>query len=358
MEVHYSNLKLGYDDLCDACDDIVAFANSSSSKLRDVIIYASKKDPHSSCVLENVKTNLINMLNEIYSQLLGPTKKILDMMTEDLEENTGFSGSTAFDFDYENNFIIKMTKSYENLINKGYSEDVAFKYIQNKYSVAESTCEEIKKNYIYSNKFGEIDNYLKLNLPSIEVFNSRVGGSDNFLNNYRRDLIGDIKTRDYYRKKCENENFTIDGDLLNKKIEALKKAYNLSDDDVNKLFAIVTREDVPLWDHTRGEIYYEAANVMSSALNRANSGKYYNVYDEKGDPIKQLFASNQYEGALYKNYSPYLDKAPDEVKDAVCDVLLSGIPSHDRDSFHGAGYVDGIPNKVTYVNGGNNYFNL
>ena len=116
MEVHYSNLKLGYDDLCDACDDIVAFANSSSSKLRDVIIYASKKDPHSSCVLENVKTNLINMLNEIYSQLLGPTKKILDMMTEDLEENTGFSESTAFDFDYENNFIIKMTKLIKGIL--------------------------------------------------------------------------------------------------------------------------------------------------------------------------------------------------------------------------------------------------
>lgn len=354
MEVRYLNLKSGHRMLEMACDNVAQLANGNPSSLKDVIIRADKAgNTFYYGVLVNIKSNLINMVNDIYLHLLGPVKQMLTMM-EDMSDIDLGDVSSAFDFDYEDKLVIQLTDLYGRLSDFGKSESEIFQYIQNNYSVTESTCNEIKKNYEYSKKFGEIGNYL--DYPSIEVIESKVGDRYDFSKNYRGDLVGDIKTSNYYRNKGEDKNYTVDKTLLNEKIKAVKEIYGLSDDEAKKLFAIVAREDVPLGSHSSGQIYYEAANVMSSALNRANSDDYFNV-DDRDNPISQLFTPSQYKGALYDKYSKFLNNTPDEVVDAVCDVLLSGVPSHDYNSYHGAGYVDGIPNKVHFVEGGNNYFN-
>lgn len=359
MKIVYSKLKSGKKDVDDICDNLLAAfsggefskALAAASKCQDSGYYMSE--------LNSVKTSLTNMISEIQDDICKPISNILGMMEDDISDNLEDNNSSyLFDFDYKNNLIINLSHLYGNLKESGKSDEDIFNYIKNEYGFNSKECNDIKANYEYCKLFKSFDNYLNKNLPSSDVVMTEVGRKY-IINNYRDDLIGAIKSSDYYKNKGEDKNFTVDKKLLNEKVIALKKAYNLSDDDANKLFAIVAREDVSLnTGYSSGQIYYEAANVMSSALNRANrTDKYFNV-DRDGDPIKQIFAPSQYEGALYSKYSPFLNKTPDAVVDAVCDVLLSGVPSHNLDSYHGAGFVDGRSDKVNFVQGGNNYFNM
>lgn len=360
MKIVYSKLMSGMKDLEDICDnlDVVFSGNgefskalNAASKCQDSGYYMSE--------LNSVKTSFTNMKNEIQDDICEPISKILDKMEEKISDNLEDKDSSdLFNFDYKNNLIINLSYLYDEKKKSGMSDKDIFKFIEEQYGFNSKECNNIKANYEYCKLFKSFDNYLNKNLPSSDVVLTEVG-SNYIIKNYRDDLIGAIKSSDYYKNKGKDKNFTVDKDLLNEKVIALKKTYNLSDDDANKLFAIVAREDVPLnTGYSSGQIYYEAANVMSSALNRANrTDKYFNVVRD-GDPIKQIFAPSQYEGALYSKYSPFLNKTPDAVVDAVCDVLLSGVPSHDLDSYHGAGYVDGRSDKVNFVKGGNNYFNM
>lgn len=360
MKIVYSKLMSGMKDLEDICDnlDVVFSGNGEFSKALNAASKCQDRGYYMS-ELNSVKTSLTNMISEIQDDICKPISNILGMMEDDISDNLGDNNSSyLFNFDYKNNLIINLSHLYGNLKDSGKTDEEISNYFQNQYGFNSKECNDIRANYEYCKLFKSFDNYLNMNLPSSDVVMTEVGRKY-IINNYRDDLIGAIKSSDYYKKKGEDKDFTVDKDLLNEKVIALKKAYNLSDDDANKLFAIVAREDVPLnTGYSSGQIYYEAANVMSSALNRANrTDKYFNV-ERDGDPIKQIFAPSQYEGALYSKYSPFLNKTPDEVVDAVCDVLLSGVPSHDLDSYHGAGYVDGRDDKVYFVKGGNNYFNM
>lgn len=358
MEIVYSKLKSGKNAVDDVCDNLCLVFGRSGELGKAMITACNCPDGSEyNSVLESVKASLANIINEIQDDLSRPISNILNMMEDDISDNLEDKNS-SFNFDYKNNLIINLSHLYGDLKESGKFDKDIFNSIKNQYGFDDKECNDIKANYEYCKLFEKFDNYLNKNLPSIDVAKTEVGRKY-LLDNYRGDLIGDIKSGDYYKNIGADKDFTVDKELLNKKVIALKKAYNLSDDDANKLFAIVAREDVPLKTvYSSGEIYYEAANVMSSALNRANrTNKYFNV-DRDGDPIKQIFAPSQYEGALYSNYSQFLNNTPDEVVDAVCDVLLSGVPSHDRDSYHGAGYVDGRSDKVSYVRGGNNYFNM
>lgn len=360
MKIVYSKLKSGKNDVDDICDDLsLAFCgNNEMGKAID----AASKCPDSNYYvseLNSIKSSLTNIINEIQNDICKPISNILGMMEDDISDNLEDNNSSyLFDFDYKNNLIINLSHLYGNLKESGKSDEDIFNSFKNEYGFNSKEYNDIKVNYEYCKLFKSFDNYLNKNLPSSDVVMTEVG-QKYIINNYRDDLIGAIKSSDYYKNKGEDKNFTVDKKLLNEKVIALKKAYNLSDDDANKLFAIVAREDVSLnTGYSSGQIYYEAANVMSSALNRANrTDKYFNV-DRDGDPIKQIFAPSQYEGALYSKYSPFLNKTPDAVVDAVCDVLLSGVPSHNLDSYHGAGFVDGRSDKVNFVQGGNNYFNM
>ena len=360
MEIVYSKLKSGKKDVDDICDNLITVFgdNGEFGKAKT----AASKCPNSNdyiSVLNNVKTSFTNIISEIQDDICKPISNILGMTEDDIADNLDDNGSSyLFNYDYKNNLIINLSYLYGDLKKSGMSDENIFKTIEEQYGFNSKECTDIKANYEYCNEFELFDNYLNKNLPSIDVVKTAVG-KKYILENYRDDLIGNIRESDYYKTKGQDENFTVDKELLNSKVEALKKAYNLSDDDANKLFAIVAREDVSLnTGYSSGQIYYEAANVMSSALNRANrTDKYFNV-DRDGDPIKQIFAPSQYEGALYSKYSPFLNKTPDAVVDAVCDVLLSGVPSHNLDSYHGAGFVDGRSDKVNFVQGGNNYFNM
>lgn len=359
MKIVYSKLKSGKNDVDDICDDLsLAFCgNNEMGKAID----AASKCPDSNYYvseLNSIKSSLTNIINEIQNDICNPISNILEKMEDHISDNLEDNNSSyLFDFDYKNNLIINLSHFYGNLKESGKSDEDIFKSIKEQYGFNSKECNDIKTNYEYCNALKMFDNYLNKNLPSVDVINSKVGQKYIF-DNYRDDLIGNIRASDYYKTKGKDENFTVDKELLNSKVEALKKTYNLSDYDAKKLFAIVAREDVPLSKYSNGEIYYEAANVISSALNRANrTDKYFNVARD-GDPIKQLFAPSQYEGAMEGKYNQFLDNTPDAVVDAVCDVLLSGIPSHDYDSYHGSGYVDGRSDKVNLLSGGNNYFNM
>lgn len=363
MEIVYSKLKSGKNAVDDVCDNLCIVFGRSGELGKAMITACNCPDgSYYNSVLESVKASLANIINEIQDDLSRPISNILNMMEDDISDNLEDKNS-SFNFDYKNNLIINLSHLYGDLKESGNSDEDIFNSIKNQYGFNSKECNDIKTNYEYCNLFKTFDNYLNKNLPSIDVAKTEVVRKY-LLDNYRGDLIGGIKSSNYYKEKGLGEkglgkDFTVNKELLNKKVIALKEAYNLSDDDANKLFAIVTREDVSLnTGYSSGEIYYEAANVMSSALNRANRTKKYFTSGGAGEPIKQLFDSSQYEGALYSKYKQFLNSPPDEVVDAVCDVLLSGVPSHDYDSFYGSGYVNGRRGKESFVPNGNNYYNM
>ncbi len=363
MEIVYSKLKSGKNAVDDVCDNLCIVFGRSGELGKAMITACNCPDgSYYNSVLESVKASLANIINEIQDDLSRPISNILNMMEDDISDNLEDKNS-SFNFDYKNNLIINLSHLYGDLKESGNSDEDIFNSIKNQYGFNSKECNDIKTNYEYCNLFKTFDNYLNKNLPSIDVAKTEVVRKY-LLDNYRGDLIGGIKSSNYYKEKGLGEkglgkDFTVNKELLNKKVIALKEAYNLSDDDANKLFAIVTREDVSLnTGYSSGEIYYEAANVMSSALNRANRTKKYFTSGGAGEPIKQLFDPSQYEGALYSKYKQFLNSPPDEVVDAVCDVLLSGVPSHDYDSFYGSGYVNGRRGKESFVPNGNNYYNM
>ena len=363
MEIVYSKLKSGKNAVDDVCDNLCIVFGRSGELGKAMITACNCPDgSYYNSVLESVKASLANIINEIQDDLSRPISNILNMMEDDISDNLEDKNS-SFNFDYKNNLIINLSHLYGDLKESGNSDEDIFNSIKNQYGFNSKECNDIKTNYEYCNLFKTFDNYLNKNLPSIDVAKTEVVRKY-LLDNYRGDLIGGIKSSNYYKEKGLGEkglgkDFTVNKELLNKKVIALKEAYNLSDDDANKLFAIVTREDVSLnTGYSSGEIYYEAANVMSSALNRANRTKKYFASGGAGEPIKQLFDPSQYEGALYSKYKQFLNSPPDEVVDAVCDVLLSGVPSHDYDSFYGSGYVNGRRGKESFVPNGNNYYNM
>lgn len=360
MKIVYSKLKSGQEDVDEICDNLFAvFSGGEGDKALAAAHNCRDGGDYYMSELNSVKTNLTNMISDIQDRICKPISEILAMMGDRISVNLKDNNSSnLFDFDYKNNLIINLSHLYGNLKDSGKTDEEISNYFQNQYGFNSKECNDIRANYEYCKLFKSFDNYLNMNLPSSDVATTVVG-QNYVINNYRDDLIGAIKSSDYYKNIGKDKDFTVDKKLLNEKVIALKKAYNLSDDDANKLFAIVAREDVPLkTDYSSGEIYYEAANVMSSALNRANRTKKYFTSGGAGEPIKQLFDPSQYEGALYRGYSKFLNETPDEVVDAVCDVLLSGVPSHDYDSFYGAGYVNGRRDKETLVRGGNNYYNM
>lgn len=364
MEIVYSKLKSGKNAVDDVCDNLAAAfsGNGEFSKAKEA---ADKCQDHDYYIseLNSVKTSLTNMISEIQDDICKPISNILGMMEDDISDHLEDKNSSYFNFDYKNNLIINLSNLYGDLKESGKSDNYILNSIKNQYGFNDKECNDIKANYEYCKLFEKFDNYLNKNLPSIDVAKTEVVRKY-LLDNYRGDLIGGIKSSNYYKEKGLGEkglgkDFTVNKELLNKKVIALKEAYNLSDDDANKLFAIVTREDVSLnTGYSSGEIYYEAANVMSSALNRANRTKKYFTSGGAGEPIKQLFDPSQYDGALYSKYKQFLNSPPDEVVDAVCDVLLSGVPSHDYDSFYGSGYVNGRRGKESFVPNGNNYYNM
>ena len=360
MKIVYSKLKSGKKEVNDICDNLtVAFSgNGEFSKVITAASMCQDADYYIS-ELNSVKSSLTNMISEIQDDICKPISNILGMMEDDISDNLEDKNSSyLFNFDYKNNLIINLSYLYGDLKESGNSDDNIFNYFQNQYGFNSKEYNDIKANYEYCKLFKSFDNYLNKNLPSSDVVMTEVG-QKYIINNYRDDLIGDIKSSDYYKNKGEDKDFTVDKKLLNEKVIALKEAYNLSDDDANKLFAIVAREDVSLnTGYSSGQIYYEAANVMSSALNRANRTNKYFTFGGAGEPIKQLFDPSQYEGALYNKYNQFLNSPPDAVVDAVCDVLLSGVPSHDYDSFYGSGYVNGRRGKESFVPNGNNYYNM
>ena len=358
MEIVYSKLKSGKNAVDDVCDNLCIVFGRSGELGKAMITACNCPDgSYYNSVLESVKASLANIINEIQDDLSRPISNILNMMEDDISDNLEDNNS-SFNFDYKNNLIINLSHLYGDLKESGNSDEDIFNSIKNQYGFNSKECNDIKANYEYCKLFEKFDNYLNKNLPSIDVAKTEVVRKY-LLDNYRGDLIGGIKSSNYYKEKGLGKDFTVNKELLNKKVIALKEAYNLSDDDANKLFAIVTREDVSLnTGYSSGEIYYEAANVMSSALNRANRTKKYFTSGGAGEPIKQLFDPSQYEGALYSKYKQFLNSPPDEVVDAVCDVLLSGVPSHDYDSFYGSGYVNGRRGKESFVPNGNNYYNM
>ncbi len=358
MEIVYSKLKSGKNAVDDVCDNLCLVFGRSGELGKAMITACNCPDGSEyNSVLESVKASLANIINEIQDDLSRPISNILNMMEDDISDNLEDKNS-SFNFDYKNNLIINLSHLYGDLKESGKFDKDIFNSIKNQYGFDDKECNDIKANYEYCKLFEKFDNYLNKNLPSIDVAKTEVVRKY-LLDNYRGDLIGGIKSSNYYKEKGLGKDFTVDKELLNKKVIALKEAYNLSDDDANKLFAIVTREDVSLnTGYSSGQIYYEAANVMSSALNRANRTKKYFTFGGAGEPIKQLFDPSQYEGALYSNYNQFLNSPPDAVVDAVCDVLLSGVPSHDYDSFYGSGYVNGRRGKESFVPNGNNYYNM
>lgn len=119
--------------------------------------------------------------------------------------------------------------------------------------------------------------------------------------------------------------------------------YELTEKDFDMLCAIVASE---------GNLSYdESLAVVSSILNRCDSGEFISLYGK--DPIAQITALNQYTSFGNGAYKSFLNgKAPTEVVNAVKDAL-NGVRNHNYCSYKANSFTDFSSNMIT--SSGNRY---
>ena len=206
-----------------------------------------------------------------------------------------------------------------------------------------------------------LEEYLSSVLIPIGVKGTQIW--DNYLSksNYFS-LVKNIKSADSYKNYVPDSS-----EILQKKLDAVKSVYGYSDDQMKTMFSIVGIEcvsykkkmpDNSYVDRPEQDIYRESANVISTVLNRANRDGNYDTWSK--DPYKIINIPRQYSALVSDRFWPERETTPDVVKQAVCDVLLSGVPSHDYDSYRSAAFIREHPMKADIIVGdeGNGYFNL
>lgn len=100
-------------------------------------------------------------------------------------------------------------------------------------------------------------------------------------------------------------------------------AYDLSDEDIELLCAIVAAESDKSYD--------DALAVITTILNRCEAPNW--IRSHGTDPIAQATAPNQFVVYQHGSYEKYMDgNAPDTVKEAVADAL-AGVRNHEYLSF-------------------------
>ena len=120
-------------------------------------------------------------------------------------------------------------------------------------------------------------------------------------------------------------------------------AYELCDDDVELLCAIVSAESDKTYD--------DALAVISTILNRCERTNW--IASHGRDPIAQATAPNQFVVYQQGNYEKYMDgNAPETVVQAVKDAL-AGVRNHSYCSFRSNGSTSYSNNMITAT--GNRY---
>ncbi len=120
-------------------------------------------------------------------------------------------------------------------------------------------------------------------------------------------------------------------------------AYDLCDEDIELLCAIVSAESDKTYD--------DALAVISTILNRCESSNWINSHGR--DPIAQATAPNQYVVYQHGSYERYMDgNAPETVVQAVKDAL-AGVRNHKYTSFRSNGTTSYSNNMISPT--GNRY---
>lgn len=120
-------------------------------------------------------------------------------------------------------------------------------------------------------------------------------------------------------------------------------AYNLCDEDIELLCAIVSAESDKTYD--------DALAVISTILNRCEASNWINSHGR--DPIAQATAPNQYVVYQHGSYERYMDgNAPETVVQAVKDAL-AGVRNHKYTSFRSNGTTSYSNNMISPT--GNRY---
>ncbi len=126
-------------------------------------------------------------------------------------------------------------------------------------------------------------------------------------------------------------------------VTAGNQAYNLADEDIELLIAIVTAESDNSYD--------DALAVMTTILNRCETDNWINAHGT--NPVSQATAPNQfvvYQHGTYKRFMNY--NAPESVITAVRDAL-AGVRNHDYLSFRSNGSTGYSNNLISPT--GNRY---
>ncbi|MGN1371613.1 MAG: hypothetical protein ACI4XM_05010 [Candidatus Coprovivens sp.] len=120
-------------------------------------------------------------------------------------------------------------------------------------------------------------------------------------------------------------------------------AYDLSDEDIELLCAIVAAESDKTYD--------DALAVITTILNRCEAPNW--IRSHGTDPIAQATAPNQFVVYQHGSYKAYMNgKAPNTVKEAVADAL-AGVRNHKYLSFRSNGTTSYSNNMISPT--GNRY---
>ena len=126
-------------------------------------------------------------------------------------------------------------------------------------------------------------------------------------------------------------------------VSAGNLAYELSEEDIELLIAIVAAESDKTYD--------DALAVITTILNRCESPNW--IRSHGTDPIAQATAPNQFVVYQHGSYKTYMDgNAPETVVTAVKDAL-AGVRNHDYLSFRSNGSTSYSDNMISPT--GNRY---